>query len=291
MGIGVISISTNRKTDPNGPPFPVTSANNGLSVSVTGEIVLGNNIGGVASTLLNSREIPTSGFNIVLSGTGNLGVGTTTPTGRVHAFTSINNNSTIVSENGVDGTGSSAVFRAMIGGASITELGTTGSAFNVNPNLAHSGFLITNAANGIVVSTTGVGPAAIRLASSLVGEFARFTTNGNLGLGINTPTAYLHIKPGIAAAGGAPIKLSVGVNLAVTEAGTIEWNGANLFFTNAATRESIFIGNDAVAAPGTTAGVVITNFYGTAATNYLGDPNSWAGVVINGTAYKIPLYT
>lgn len=291
MGIGVISISTNRKVEPNGPPFPVTSANNGLSVAATGEIVLGNNVGGIAATLLANREIPSAGFNIVLSGTGSIGVGTLTPAGRVHAFSSINNTSMVVSENGVDGTQSSAVFRCMIGGGSITELGTTGAAFTVNPGLVHSGFLITNATNGIIISSTGAGPAAIRFGTSLVGEVARFITNGSLGLGVNAPTAFLHIKPGVAAAGGAPIKLNVGVNLTVPEAGAIEWDGANIFFTNAAVRENFIVGNDGAAAPGTTAGVAITNFYGTAATNFLGDPNSWAGVVINGVTYKIPLYT
>lgn len=277
---------------PPGPPFVSTSAVNGTSVDpVTGKIVMGNDIGGVSAQLLSNREIPSAGFNITLSGTGNIGVGTNTPSGRIHAFSSINNTSTVLSENGIDGTGSSAVFRCMIGGGSITELGTTGSAFAVNPNLAASGYLISNAANGIIIGATGAGPAAFRIFTSLVGEVLRVVSSGNIGVGVNTPTAYLHLKGGTAAVGSAPIKLNIGVNLAVPESGALEWNGSNVFFTNAATRESIFIGNDGAAAPGVTVGIVITSFYGTSATNFLGDPNSWASVRVNGTVYKIPLYT
>ncbi len=115
---------------------------------------------------------------------------------------------------------------------------------------------------------------------------------GFTGFGVNPPTARVHIGPGTATAGTAPAKLTTGVNLAVIELGSIEYNGVNLFFTRtAAARENVLVGNDGAAAPGTTVGVVITNFYGTSATNYLGDPNSWASVNINGIAYKIPLYT
>jgi len=116
--------------------------------------------------------------------------------------------------------------------------------------------------------------------------------NGRLGIGNNNPSAWLQIKAGTATAGQAPLKLTSGTNLTVAENGAFEYNGTNLFFTRAAaTRESVLVGNSGAAAPATTAGVAIANFYGTAATNFLGDPNSWASVVIGGTTYKIPLYT
>lgn len=35
----------------------------------------------------------------------------------------------------------------------------------------------------------------------------------------------------------------------------------------------------------------ILDYYGSSATRVLTTPNSWASVVINGTTYKIPLYT
>lgn len=54
--------------------------------------------------------------------------------------------------------------------------------------------------------------------------------------------------------------------------------GTTLRFTNAAT------------APGTTLTPAFTSYYG-GNTNALGDPNAWALVNVNGTDYKIPLYT
>lgn len=69
----------------NGPPFPVTSARNGLSVDGAGKIVLGDNVGGVLSTLLNNREIPAAGFDINLSGvTGSLTIGDSPLNGNVN---------------------------------------------------------------------------------------------------------------------------------------------------------------------------------------------------------------
>lgn len=44
-------------------------------------------------------------------------------------------------------------------------------------------------------------------------------------------------------------------------------------------------------APSTSIGVGIVNFYGSSATNFLGDPNAWLRVKRNGTTYKIPCYT
>jgi len=49
--------------------------------------------------------------------------------------------------------------------------------------------------------------------------------------------------------------------------------------------------DDNIAAPTPTAGVAIANFYGANATNFLGDPNLWLRMNVNGTNYKIPLYT
>jgi len=110
--------------------------------------------------------------------------------------------------------------------------------------------------------------------------------------GDSTATAKLHIAAGSATAATAPIKLTSGTVMTTAETGAIEYNGTNLFFTRTGTtRESIFVGVSGATAPSTTAGTTIVNFYGTSATNFLGTPVSWASVVINGTTYKIPLYT
>jgi hypothetical protein len=115
---------------------------------------------------------------------------------------------------------------------------------------------------------------------------------GRIGAGTTAPTAVLHLKAGTATANTAPLKFTTGTNLGTAEAGTMEYDGTNLFFTRAGTvRENVLVAIDNVTAPTTTPGVIITNYYGSAATNFLGDPNRWLSVNILGTTYKIPLYT
>lgn len=66
-GLGVGALSTNQKIDPAGPPFALTSADNGLSVDpVSQRIVLGNDVLGAAGAgqLLSNREIFLNGFVI-----------------------------------------------------------------------------------------------------------------------------------------------------------------------------------------------------------------------------------
>lgn len=62
-GQGSFSVSQ-RQLQPNGPPFAIASAVNGLSVDALGRIVLGQDFGAVGdpAILLNNREIPMGGF-------------------------------------------------------------------------------------------------------------------------------------------------------------------------------------------------------------------------------------
>lgn len=54
----------------------VAGADNGLSIdAVSKNAVLGNDIGGIAATLLSNREIPSAGFDLRVSGAGNLVIG------------------------------------------------------------------------------------------------------------------------------------------------------------------------------------------------------------------------
>ncbi len=120
----------------------------------------------------------------------------------------------------------------------------------------------------------------------------RYNT-GSASLGISaTPTSSAYLIIGAGGTSRVPIRLTSGVVLTTASVGSIEYNGTNLFFTRVGTtRENILTGVDAATAPATSIGAAITNYYGLAATNFLGDPNSWASVVINGTTYKVPLYT
>jgi len=64
--------------------------------------------------------------------------------------------------------------------------------------------------------------------------------NGNVGIGTTGPTAYLHLKAGTATASTAPLKLTSGTNLTAAEAGAIEFDGTNLYYTDSTpTRQTL----------------------------------------------------
>ena len=67
-------------------------------------------------------------------------------------------------------------------------------------------------------------------------ERMRITSTGNIGIGITSPSAVLHLKAGTASAGTAPIKLTSGTNLTTPENGALEYDGTELYFTPSTTR-------------------------------------------------------
>ena len=65
------------------------------------------------------------------------------------------------------------------------------------------------------------------------------TIAGNVGIAVNTPTARLHVIAGTATASTAPLKFTSGTNLTTAEAGAMEFNGTNLFFSPSTTRHTV----------------------------------------------------
>ena len=70
------------------------------------------------------------------------------------------------------------------------------------------------------------GPASVGYGT----ERMRLDYNGNLGIGVTNISAKLHIAAGNSTS--APIKLTSGTLTTVAQSGTIEYNGANLYFTD-----------------------------------------------------------
>jgi len=64
-------------------------------------------------------------------------------------------------------------------------------------------------------------------------------TVGDFGFGVTTPSATLHIKPGTAAAGTAPIKINSGTLMTAAEAGAVEYDGKLNYFTPAGTSRAL----------------------------------------------------
>ncbi len=64
--------------------------------------------------------------------------------------------------------------------------------------------------------------------------------DGNIGIGQGAPTAFLHLKAGVATANvGAPIKLTSGTNLTTAEAGAVEYDGKVFYSTPVASARGI----------------------------------------------------
>lgn len=92
-----------------------------------------------------------------------------------------------------------------------------------------------NTPSRFVISTTPSGSTSQQ-------ERIIVRSTGNVGLTEQNPTATLHIRPGTATAGSAPLKFSSGTNLTTPEAGAMEFNGTDLYFTPTTTRQTIMKG-------------------------------------------------
>lgn len=188
-----------------------------------------------------------------------------------------------------------------IGGQTLTDStgsGTiasrVGSSIHQPAFASSSAVTVTNAATLYVEGQPTAGSnTTLTSAWAIWVDTGNLRLDGSVAVGVATaPTARLHLGAGTASASTAPLKFTSGTNLTTGEAGAMEYNGTNLFFTRTGTtRENVFVGDDGASAPSTNTSISIVNYYGSSSTNMLGTPNSWASVVIDGTTYKIPLYT
>ena len=95
--------------------------------------------------------------------------------------------------------------------------------------------------------TTGAHGTTMQIKNCLSGATspsAAITINGdqanNVGIRLTSATAAVHLPAGAAAATRAPLKFTSGTNLTTAEAGAMEYNGTNLFFTRTGTtREGV----------------------------------------------------
>ncbi len=93
-----------------------------------------------------------------------------------------------------------------------------------------------SAPSKFIISTTPAGSTSFQ-------ERLTVRSTGNMGINVPNPTANLHIKEGTAAAGSAPLKFTSGTNLTTAEAGAMEYDGTNLYFTpTTAVRQTVIKG-------------------------------------------------
>src|SRR3990167_509971 len=177
---------------------------------------------------------------IVSDKTGGLNVGTTSNTQfslwsnnakrmTVEATGKINiGHNTAKSGSNLDVLGISTV-RAALGATFLSWVDTGTNAYRALMNLAGT------TADYVFYTAQGTDGA-----ETFQERFRVLNAGGQFGIGTGSPTAMLHIKAGTASASTAPLKFTSGTNLTTAEAGAMEYNGTNLFFTRTGTvREGV----------------------------------------------------
>lgn len=253
-----------------------------LGSRIVSEIVSGGGADLFFQTGTNGAGTYTS--KLTIKRDGNVGVGLTAPGSK---FGVEDTNKTV-------GTTSADVNAAIHTTTSqAADVGGTialGGLIDNSGNRRNFGIIGGRKTNGTNANTSGYLFFSTNLNGTGMVERMRILDTGNVGIGTTSPTAVLHLKAGTATANTAPLKLTTGTLNTTPETGAMEYDGTNLFFTRTGTtRESVWCGNSGATAPSTASGTPTTRYGGD--TNYLGDPNSWASVVIGGTTYKVPLYT
>ena len=116
---------------------------------------------------------------------------------------------------------------------------TPKSSWNITGNTATdpaTNFIGTTDAQDFILKTNGV-------------ERVRILSDGNIGVGVTAPTAYLHLKAGGTAAGTAPLKFTTQASpLTTVEQGTMELVGNSLQFTQLAKRRGVVMSQNTITA-------------------------------------------
>ncbi len=121
------------------------------------------------------------------------------------------------------------------------ETGTGTIVFSTAPTLFSP--VITNIApgNDFTITQNTVTPFRSINAGALANTLV--VKAGAVGIGSSTPTARLHLPASTAAASSAPLKITIGTLMTAPEAGAIEYDGTNLYYTNALnSRKTVNIG-------------------------------------------------
>lgn len=175
---------------------------------------------------------------------GSVGIGLNNPTRRLHVYQSLDGGPGAEFQNPNTGTGAFATFKATSDTASINTMahGSGRVATRYGVTLGSMAEVLGQTGNGLLIGTsTNATPIVFGTNGA---ERLRIDSAGGIGIGITGPTAAVHIKAGTATASTAPLKFTSGTNLTTGEAGAMEYDGTNLFFTRTGTtRESVICSN------------------------------------------------
>jgi hypothetical protein len=155
--------------------------------------------------------------------------------------------------------GTATTFYGNFGMNSSGWAGTVGTSTFSAPNVVY----LTATSGDLAIGTTTSNP--IRFVTGGGTDRAIISTLGQVGIGVDPPTAMLHLVGGTASASTAPLKLSSGTNLTTAEAGAMEYDGVVSYFTNDASSGRGYhpaIQIFRLTANGTAFGPAIGNFFG-----------------------------
>ncbi len=210
------------------------------------EWLAGVNAGG--DSLIYARRSKLNGTDIVYTDAGRIGVGTDDPVESIELRSNGDNDFQLTSAN--------------VNPPNLIFLNTGGtvespSALATDQEIG-SIIVKTNDGNQLVEvggfrffvdGTPSVGsvPSAFILSNTPNGTLSQqdrliLRNSGNIGFSVANPTATLHLRGGTASAGSGPLKFSSGTNLTTPEAGTMEFDGTDLYFTPNTTRKLVLTG-------------------------------------------------
>ena len=245
----------------------VTTLNGGgTGLAVANSETVGGTLTVTGATSLNGGATIAAGQNLTM--TSGAGVFTQTYTGTTTPAKALTANSVTTSS------AESITANGLTSGniMSLSSSSTAATPGNTGLNIAISG---ANAAAttryGLQSAVTATGGLSTNVggyfsASGGTSNYGLLVASGNVGIGTTAPTAALGLKAGTTAAGTAPLKFTSGANLTTPEAGAMEYDGTNLYYTDSgATRRTLATTNSAdnfsgdITMSGAGTGLAVTN--------------------------------
>ncbi len=130
------------------------------------------------------------------------------------------------------------VFNTMTAGNGSSYLYQFSQSYSTSGRyIAASALLDSSTAGGLGLAASNAA-GIIRFWTSTTEKW-RISAAGNLSNTGADATAYIQLKAGTATAGTAPLKLTSGTNLTAVEAGAVEFDGTNLYFSPSTARKTI----------------------------------------------------
>lgn len=159
---------------------------------------------------------------------GSVGIGTA---GGIPFDLLANTISNITDSNNVGVTGTGSTVWAVNGA------GYAHAMYNASTNASANGLLVKIAGTASTNKAFSIDRNASQATAGT--NLLTVTGSGNVGIGIASPSARLHLSAGTATANTAPLQFNAGVSETAARAGVTEYDGTNLFFTPSGTTRKV----------------------------------------------------